>query len=146
MDTDTLLITNCAPTEEEHEELQRQAATYNKKLVIFNRRISKLEAKLESTKIKRSELFETAMPFLRPLAPFRRLPQDIIREIFIACLDPETNPTMSKKEAPTHPNLQWIAMDCSHDSAALGCNPHPDYRLRTILHIRSGTVCHGQTS
>ncbi len=41
------------------------------------------------------------MPVQKPLAPFRRLPQDVIREIFIACLDPVINPTMSKKEAPT---------------------------------------------
>ncbi|KJA17155.1 hypothetical protein HYPSUDRAFT_206426 [Hypholoma sublateritium FD-334 SS-4] len=43
------------------------------------------------------------MPFgiFRHLSPFLRLPLDVIREIFAACLNPETNPTMSKKEAPT---------------------------------------------
>lgn len=33
-------------------------------------------------------------------SPFCRLPDDIIREIFIACIDPTWNPAMSWREAP----------------------------------------------
>ncbi len=49
------------------------------------------------------------------MAPFLRLPDDIVREIFAACLDLETYPTMSKKEAPTlltqiSSSLRWIAL------------------------------------
>ncbi|KJA21456.1 hypothetical protein HYPSUDRAFT_42106 [Hypholoma sublateritium FD-334 SS-4] len=98
MDADNLIVTNRTSTNEEREELQRQA---NEKQDALNKRISELEAQLESAKRERTAFLETPLPFQRPFSPFLRLPQDVIREIFAACLDPETNPTMSKKEAPT---------------------------------------------
>ena len=98
---DLLTITNHAPSDEERGKLPRYHGNHHEKLDALNKRISELEEQLESAKIERMALFETATRFQQPLAPFLRLPQDVIREIFIACLDPETNPTMSKKEAPT---------------------------------------------
>lgn len=93
-DVDNLLTTNRTS----REELQRQA---NEKLDALNKRISELEAQLESAKRERTALLQNPLPYQRPLAPFLRLPENVIRRIFVACLDPEINPTMSKKEAPT---------------------------------------------
>ena len=101
MDADNLLITNRALTEEEYKKLRIQAAPYNEKLDALTKHISELEAQLESAKNEKKALLESFYPIQKPLAPFRRLPQDVVREIFVACLDPKINPTMSKKEAPT---------------------------------------------
>ena len=102
--------------DEAPKKLPRYHANYTEKLDALNKRISELEEQLESAKNERKALLETAMPFQQHLPPFLQLPQDVIREIFLACIDPEINPTMSPKEAPTL--LTQICSDLRHIALA----------------------------
>lgn len=85
--------TNRPVTDEEHAQMAHLLAIYENKIADLTTKIADLDAEREA-------LLDSAAPLRRGTSPFRRLPDDIIREIFLACLDTTRNPTMSCREAP----------------------------------------------
>ncbi len=45
-------------------------------------------------------LIEISEPYRRALSPFRQLPEDVVRAIFVACLETRWNPSMANTQAP----------------------------------------------
>ncbi|KJA14270.1 hypothetical protein HYPSUDRAFT_208861 [Hypholoma sublateritium FD-334 SS-4] len=86
--SDDVVSTNRPVTDEEHEQITRLLAIYENQIAVLTAKISDLDA-------ERQVLLSAAIPLKRSLSPFRRLPDDIIREIFIACLE-----TTRNREAP----------------------------------------------
>ena len=92
--------TNRAPNDEELEILQHSVSDYRDKLAPINGKIFDLQAQLQILGNEQRAILVAVAPFRRALLPFRRLPEDIIRKIFIACLPIGRNPTMVNTEAP----------------------------------------------
>ncbi|KJA18403.1 hypothetical protein HYPSUDRAFT_190971, partial [Hypholoma sublateritium FD-334 SS-4] len=92
--------TNQAPNDEEQKILKHLVAEYDDKLTTIINKISDLEAQLQILNDEKTAILEAVAPFKRALSPFRQLPEDIVREIFVACLPTGRNPTMSHTEAP----------------------------------------------
>ena len=95
-----LFTTNRAPNDEEQKILKQFAAEYDDKLKTITNKIRDLEAQLQVLRDDKAAILELVAPFKRALSPFRQLPEDIVREIFTACLPTRRNPTMSCTEAP----------------------------------------------
>ena len=95
-----LLTTNQAPTDDERGRLKEGLAEYDQKLNVVTHRISALEEQLRSLNEEKTALLEASAPIRRALSPFRQLPEDIVRAIFVACLETRWNPTMANTEAP----------------------------------------------
>ncbi|KJA25729.1 hypothetical protein HYPSUDRAFT_37174 [Hypholoma sublateritium FD-334 SS-4] len=92
--------TNRAPNDGEQKTLRHLVTEYDEKLRTITNKISDLEAQLQILNDEKRAVLEAAAPFKRALLPFRQLPEDVVREIFIACLPTGRNPTMSNREAP----------------------------------------------
>ena len=75
-------------------------AEYDDRLTTITNKISVLETHLQILNDEKRAFLESMEPLKQALSPFRQLPEDIVREVFIACLETERNPTMSNKEAP----------------------------------------------
>ncbi|KJA17584.1 hypothetical protein HYPSUDRAFT_146365, partial [Hypholoma sublateritium FD-334 SS-4] len=97
---DDVLTTNIAPNDEQQENLKRFVRDCDDKLKIVNTKISELEAQLRILNDEKAAILESVAPFRRALSPFRQLPEDIVREIFVASLETRRNPTMANTEAP----------------------------------------------
>ncbi|KJA14916.1 hypothetical protein HYPSUDRAFT_48769 [Hypholoma sublateritium FD-334 SS-4] len=95
-----LLTTNQAPSDDERARLKETLAECDEKLNAITERISTLEAQLRSLNKEKAALLEASAPFRRALSPFRQLPEDVVRAIFVACLETRWNPTMANTEAP----------------------------------------------
>ncbi|KJA14167.1 hypothetical protein HYPSUDRAFT_173623 [Hypholoma sublateritium FD-334 SS-4] len=91
--SEDIFSTNRAPTDEERAQIADLLADYDNRIAILTKKIADLDA-------ERAVLQNAAAPLKRTMSSFRRLPDDVIRGIFIACLDPTRNPTMSCREAP----------------------------------------------
>ena len=95
-----LFITNRVPSDEEQRRLKQLVAEYDDRLTTITNKISVLETHLQILNDEKRAILESMEPLKQALSPFRQLPEDIVREVFIACLETERNPTMSNKEAP----------------------------------------------
>ena len=95
-----LLTTNQAPTDDERGRLKETLAEYDKKLEANAQKILALEEQLRSLNEENMALLEVTAPIRRGLSPFRQLPEDVVRAIFVACLETRRNPTMANTEAP----------------------------------------------
>ncbi len=89
-----LFSTNRAPNDEEKRRLKRLVAEYDDRLWSITNKISVLETQLQILNDEKRAVLESMEPLKRALSPFRQLPEDIILEVFIACLETERNPTM----------------------------------------------------
>ncbi len=95
-----LLTTNQAPTNDERGRLKETLADYDEKLDEITQKILVLEEHLRSLNEEQTALLEASTPIRRALSPFRQLPEDVVRAIFVACLETRRNPTMANTEAP----------------------------------------------
>ncbi|KJA22405.1 hypothetical protein HYPSUDRAFT_41025 [Hypholoma sublateritium FD-334 SS-4] len=95
-----LFTTNHSPTDDERAGLKENVADYDDKLAAITQKIYALEEQLRSLNEEKMALLEASKPFRRALSPFRQLPEDVVRAIFVACLETRWNPTMAKTEAP----------------------------------------------
>lgn len=95
-----LMDGNQVPTDEERKVLSQFLGKVDAKLSAVRETMGGLKEKLQTLEREEEALLEAAEPYKRALSPFRRLPEDMIREIFSACLDPGHNSTMSNKNAP----------------------------------------------
>ncbi|KAF8194558.1 hypothetical protein BJ912DRAFT_176274 [Pholiota molesta] len=121
---DPLVNTNYIPTDEEVLQIQAFLAKPLRKLGVLEDGISAAELHVHNLRREREDLLQQIDKYRTLISPVRRLPPDVLREIFIACLPDDRNPTMSCDEAPvvlTRVCASWrnIAMNTPRLWAAL---------------------------
>ncbi|KAF8961817.1 hypothetical protein BDZ97DRAFT_1827286 [Flammula alnicola] len=97
-------------------EIMELLAEPSKELSETEAEIQRLEAQLEALKEKRLRLQASINAYAPILSPARRLPPDVLREIFYHCLPTYRNPIMSASEAPvllTHICSIWRSIALS---------------------------------
>ncbi|KAK7058036.1 hypothetical protein R3P38DRAFT_2844073 [Favolaschia claudopus] len=94
------LGTNYCATDDEVLEIQQLIAEPTHKLLILEEEITKLEKAIENLEKDRKNynIFVEAHRAL--ISPIRRMPLDVLSEIFLACLPTHRNCVMSASEAP----------------------------------------------
>ncbi|KAH9484811.1 hypothetical protein JR316_0001713 [Psilocybe cubensis] len=97
---DMLLSSNVEPSEEEASKIQSLLVEPTRQLEELENNIRVLEIQLEDLKAKRTTTKETISRYRAVLSPIRRLPADVLREIFLHCLEKHRNPAMLASEAP----------------------------------------------
>ncbi|KAF8961805.1 hypothetical protein BDZ97DRAFT_1827250 [Flammula alnicola] len=95
-----LLHNNDPPSEAIVHEIMELLAKPSKELSETEAEIQRLEAQLEALKEKRLRLQTSIDAYAPILSPARRLPLDVLCEIFYHCLPTHRNPIMSASEAP----------------------------------------------
>jgi hypothetical protein len=85
--------TNYVPSDDEIESIQKDLVSRSEELARLNERIRELSA-------QRDEIQVYIDSHKALISHPRRLPPDIVREIFIACLPTGRNAVMSAREAP----------------------------------------------
>ena len=69
-------------------------------LQVINDEIRQLQLRLKFLFSHKQLITGLISPHQAFVSPFRRLPNDILREIFLACLPTEHNPTLDVQHAP----------------------------------------------
>ena len=96
-----LLGNNDPPSQCVVDDLSGLIASPMEELALTNQNITNLELELRALKSKRKQLRSTALEeYLIITSPIRRLPDDILSEIFYQCIHSHRNPLMSASEAP----------------------------------------------
>ncbi|CAA7264328.1 unnamed protein product [Cyclocybe aegerita] len=95
-----LLYTNLIPTDDERDLIQEHLTKPRQELAALDTTITKLQHALQALFKKRVELNEIIQAHRMLLSPFRQLPTEIVREIFLFCLPPTHNALMSTQQAP----------------------------------------------
>lgn len=105
-----LLGTNYIPTEEDVASIKQRISEPLARLVKLDEEIAVADARVQSLRQARADLLDGIEGYRRLISPVRRVPPDILREVFINCLPDDRNPTMSSDEAPvvlTRISSQW---------------------------------------
>ncbi|KAJ3509324.1 hypothetical protein NLJ89_g5280 [Agrocybe chaxingu] len=92
--------TNYAPTEKDVEELRAILRGSDCQIRALDEAIAQKESELEELRGRRTAIMEATRNHRTLLARIRRIPQDLLQDIFVACLPEDRNPTMSADEAP----------------------------------------------
>lgn len=87
------LHSNYAPTDDELKQITQLLVEPIAERNDLDVRISKL-------KVKRDQLQDVITPHLALLSPIRRIPQDVLREIFVRCLPTTYNSIMARRQPP----------------------------------------------
>ncbi|KAJ7592527.1 hypothetical protein C8J56DRAFT_928889, partial [Mycena floridula] len=93
IDIPELLASSALPTEAER-------AYLNQLLSTSNNEISRLTVAIDKLVLEREALQQNVASFQAILAPIRRLPEDMLREIFVHCLPPKRAADTMTTEAP----------------------------------------------
>ncbi|KAF9483077.1 hypothetical protein BDN70DRAFT_874313 [Pholiota conissans] len=131
------LRTNHVPSLRDRGHIQSLLIEPRKRLSEMNSKISELERSLNELKRERDILEEEIEQHALLLTPFRRLPDDMLREIFIACLQDDRNAFMSCREAPLLLGLvcrKW--RDLAYSTPTLWASLHIPYPVpvdRTLV-------------
>ncbi|KAF9483072.1 hypothetical protein BDN70DRAFT_828262 [Pholiota conissans] len=128
------LRTNHVPSLRDRGYIQSLLIEPRKRLSEMNSKISELERSLNELKRERDILEEEIEQHALLLTPFRRLPDDMLREIFIACLPDDRNAIMSYRKAPLLLGLvcrKWRAL--AYSTPALWASLHIPYPVRAIV-------------
>ncbi|KAL0581137.1 hypothetical protein V5O48_000926 [Marasmius crinis-equi] len=94
----TVLNTNYSPNKGEAGQITALLNLPEQNLRELDANIARVEETLNKLRIQRETLQDFIDSHRALLSPFRRLPEDIVREIFLRCLDPY--PIRSTKRAP----------------------------------------------
>ncbi|KAJ3501960.1 hypothetical protein NLJ89_g9104 [Agrocybe chaxingu] len=106
----TRVGTNYAATDAELAEIKRLLRDPETKSKQLEEEIALAEARLKNLREQKNALDESMHSYRALLSPIRRLPRDLLQEIFLACLPRKRNPSMSIDEPPmllTHVCRQW---------------------------------------
>ncbi|KAH9484810.1 hypothetical protein JR316_0001712 [Psilocybe cubensis] len=113
---DALLTNNDEPSKQAVKEVHRLLVKPKQERELLDERIKLLETQLEKLKLKRITVDGTITRYNTIVSPIRRIPTDILREIFLRCLENTRNPYISAMEAPvllTHVCRSWRAIALS---------------------------------
>jgi hypothetical protein len=94
------LNTNYAPSDEELQEIPRILVEPQARLVRMNDEIGRVQETLDELKRQRDELVRLIDQYHALTSPIRRIPREILQEIFIHCLPTDRPAVMSEREAP----------------------------------------------
>ncbi|KAF8184483.1 hypothetical protein BJ912DRAFT_974993 [Pholiota molesta] len=94
------LCTNYVPTSQDRDHIRDILVEPQIRLGKVDNKIYELEQALEALKKGRKNLDDEIQQHKRLLSPIRRLPDDMLREIFLACLPGTHNAVMDCEEAP----------------------------------------------
>ncbi|KAJ7252136.1 hypothetical protein B0H12DRAFT_964446, partial [Mycena haematopus] len=94
------LGTNYCPTDEEVLEIKALLAEPTLRLKELDDEITKLQRAIDKLAEERDRIGAYVEAHKALISPIRRLPLDIIKELFVACLPTHRNCVMSASEAP----------------------------------------------
>ncbi|RXW14782.1 hypothetical protein EST38_g11070 [Candolleomyces aberdarensis] len=112
----SVIGTNYVPTEEECQMITEFLAAPEKQLIEMQAKISQQEAVPQQLKEQYEDLQGNIEAHRALVSIFRRLPDDILREIFLLCLPLSRDPAMCAAEPPlllTHVCGRWRQVACS---------------------------------
>ncbi|TFK22635.1 hypothetical protein FA15DRAFT_671336 [Coprinopsis marcescibilis] len=95
-----LLNSNTCPGEEELSTIQSALREPLRELGDIELEIARLQACLAKANHRRKDIISTTQPLRTILSPVRRLPDDILQEIFLRCLPNGCYPAVDNQEAP----------------------------------------------
>ncbi|KAJ7149226.1 hypothetical protein C8R43DRAFT_858110, partial [Mycena crocata] len=95
-----ILHTNAVPSDSERDVIYNLLEVPRKKLAEATEEITRLQAIMDEAIKRRDELREFIDAHLALLSPTRRLPEDVIRSVFLAALPSPGNASFSSDEAP----------------------------------------------
>ncbi|KAJ7854874.1 hypothetical protein B0H13DRAFT_1484434, partial [Mycena leptocephala] len=128
-----ILYTNIMPSDEESRHIRelvvvpmRDIQRLTNEIAGFQARIDQLTQQLDDVIHERDGLNEFVESHLALVSTARRLPHDILRNIFTFCLPSERHPTLNRREAPV-----LISHICGDWRSLVLSMP----RLWTSLHI-----------
>ncbi|KAJ7143562.1 hypothetical protein C8R43DRAFT_1237889 [Mycena crocata] len=119
------LNTNYVPSDSEIEEIRAALAEPLQQLAVLDERIAQMQAALDAVIAERASLKDEINLHKALISPFRRIPQDILEEIFISCLPIRHNALVNAREAPLllgHVCSYWRAV--SHSMPMLWTSLH----------------------
>ncbi|KAF8886244.1 hypothetical protein CPB84DRAFT_1787769 [Gymnopilus junonius] len=120
-----LLNVNEPPSESDIHEMEDLLPTPLLELSEIDKEISSIENRLKTLKERREEVQRSVDDYRRILSPIRRLPNDILHEIFLHCLPQNRNPIMTSSEAPlllSRVSSKWRSV--AHSSPRLWAQLH----------------------
>ena len=94
------LNTNYAPSDEELQKIPRILIEPQARLARMNDEIGRVQETLDELKRQRDELVQLIDQYHALTSPIRRIPREILQEIFINCLPADRPAVMSECEAP----------------------------------------------
>ncbi|KAJ6559950.1 hypothetical protein B0H19DRAFT_1027685 [Mycena capillaripes] len=121
-----ILHTNTVPSDSECQSIRDLLARPQKDLNDLTEELERLDALRKEISQKRRNLQRFIDAHHALLSPVRRLPEDVVRAIFMACLGSDRNPAISGQEAP----LLWCQICRSWRTIALATP-----RLWAAIHI-----------
>ncbi|KAJ6460840.1 hypothetical protein C8R47DRAFT_937709, partial [Mycena vitilis] len=95
-----ILHTNAVPSYEECDTIRKLLEAPQNELALITEEISRLQFLIDEAVDKRRQLQQFVDAHLALVSPVRRLPDDVIRRIFVATLPTTRNPPMSSDEEP----------------------------------------------
>ncbi|KAF8962482.1 hypothetical protein BDZ97DRAFT_1113367 [Flammula alnicola] len=97
---DGVFGTNYVPTDAEVVEIKEILKEPRARLAKIEEELAGIELRARNLRQEREDLNHSIDKYRRLSSPMRRLPPDILREVFISSLPDDRNPTMSRDEAP----------------------------------------------
>lgn len=94
------LSTNYVPSENEIDEILNLLVDPINQLVQIDTKIARLQNIIDQLSLKRTQLHTDIAGHRALITPMRRIPQELLQEIFIRCLPAHHNAVMSCREAP----------------------------------------------
>ncbi|KAJ7111848.1 hypothetical protein C8R44DRAFT_711441 [Mycena epipterygia] len=95
-----ILHTNTVPSDAECQRIYDFLIEPRKELSDLSDEISRMRNLIEELTRKRDALDAFIGAHLAVVSPARRLPEDVVRDIFVACLPSHRNPIMAPDESP----------------------------------------------
>ncbi|KAJ7486629.1 hypothetical protein FB451DRAFT_1534559 [Mycena latifolia] len=95
-----ILHTNAVPSDADCQRIQDFLTEPQRELANLTDEISRMQNLIDELTEKRAALDNFINAHLAMVSPARRLPDDIVRAIFIACLPSHRNPAITSKESP----------------------------------------------
>ncbi|KAF7296710.1 F-box domain-containing protein [Mycena chlorophos] len=92
--------TDYAPFDADAAQLRDFIAPRVAQLAAFDSEVADLLRKVDHIHRERQALVDEIKPCMALLSPIRRMPEEVLREIFLACLPHDRNCVMSRREAP----------------------------------------------
>ncbi|KAK6996478.1 hypothetical protein R3P38DRAFT_2736772, partial [Favolaschia claudopus] len=106
----SLFATNTAPSDAECDAIRQFLSTLRKEHALVTNEIARMQDAITNLTNKAERLQEAIDAHQALVSLARRLPEDVVREIFFSCLSVTGNPVMSWREAPillTHVCANW---------------------------------------
>ncbi|KAJ7500352.1 hypothetical protein B0H11DRAFT_2276007 [Mycena galericulata] len=107
---DDILYTNAVPSDADCQRIHDLLVGPQKEAAALVQEVVRVQSLLDELISKRDQLYTFIDAHLALVSPVRRLPDDVVREIFVAALPSDQNAIMSEKEAPlllSHISQGW---------------------------------------